>query len=148
MLATAASKGALFPRNPRQRVLPALLLLIDGAALVRAQRVRESVDQDFRHSVSYHTLNDRRCQLDLLLFALAGRLAEPLDQRASLVLGGDGKASIFIGLFGSLRAAYLRICVAPEMRSSMLSGVADGSWLVVGCSAATRRDAVDHVRLI
>src|SRR4051794_18273226 len=47
-----------FFRNAGQGVLPALLHLIDSAALVRAQRIREPVDQYFRHSVSYCPLDD------------------------------------------------------------------------------------------
>jgi hypothetical protein len=67
-------------------------------------------------------------ELDLFGFALAGRAASALDRRAFLSLGGEGKPGIFIRRSASLRAASLRICLALEMRSSMLAGVADGSW--------------------
>src|SRR5258707_6314621 len=49
--------------NPRQRILPARLLLIDGPALVGAQRVREPRDLYFRQSVSHRSLNHCRGEL-------------------------------------------------------------------------------------
>src|SRR5882757_2375407 len=48
----------------------------------------------------------------------------------------------------SLRAASLRISVALGIRSSMLSGMADGSWVIVGFSSAIRLGTVDCTPLI
>src|SRR4030088_723402 len=44
--------------NPRKRVLPAWLLLVDGAALVGAQRVGVPIYLHLRHAVSHDPLND------------------------------------------------------------------------------------------
>src|SRR6266550_3548288 len=90
--------------NPRQRVFPARLLLIDGAALVGAQRVREPIHLHFRQSVSHRSLSAR--------FS------------ASTAVARRAYSSAFSA---SLRAASLWICFALGMRSSMLSGMAEGS---------------------
>src|SRR4051812_24182575 len=60
-----------FLRNPRQRVLPTSFLLIDGAALVCAQRVGEPINLYFGQSVSHRPLDDGRGELDFLLLGFA-----------------------------------------------------------------------------
>src|SRR5213594_4532837 len=55
-----------FLRNARQRIFPTSFLLIDGAALVSAQRIGEAIDLDFRPSVAHRPLDHGRGQLDLL----------------------------------------------------------------------------------
>ena len=57
--------------NPRQRVLPTRFLLIDGTALVCAQRVGEPVHLYFRQSVSHRPLDNCRGKLDLFLLGFA-----------------------------------------------------------------------------
>src|SRR5205809_5956226 len=49
-----------FLRNPGQRVLPTSFLLIDGAALICAQRVGEAIHLHFGQSVSHRSLDDGR----------------------------------------------------------------------------------------
>src|ERR1700726_2225152 len=66
--------------NSRQRVFPARLLLIDGAAPVGAQRVGEPIHLHFRQSVSHRPLDDGRGELDLFFLGFARRTAEPVDQ--------------------------------------------------------------------
>src|SRR6266436_2797771 len=57
--------------NSGQRVFPARLLLIDGAALVGTQRVGEPIYLHFRQSVSHCALDDGRGKLDFFLLGFA-----------------------------------------------------------------------------
>src|SRR5262245_55130331 len=85
--------------DPRQRVLPARLLLIDGASLVGTQRIGEPIHLNFRQSVSYRALDHGRSQLDFFFLGFSRRAGEAVDQGTLLSLGGSSEASIFFGLF-------------------------------------------------
>ena len=113
--------------NPRQRVLPAWLLLIDGTALVGAQRVGEPIHLYFRQSVSHRPLDDGRGELDLFLLGFAGRTVEPLDQRMFLGFGGCGKAGILLRLFGLLEGRLLPDLLRTGDEIIDAAGMTDGS---------------------
>src|ERR1700716_3820402 len=103
--------------NPRKRVLPAWLLLVDGAALVGAQRVGEPIYLHLRHSVSHCPLNDGGGELDLFLLGFAGRTTEPLYQGAFLVFDRSGKTHVFVRLFGLLEGRFLLdlLCIGNQV---------------------------------
>ena len=71
----------------RKGLLPSRLLLIDGSALVGAQRIGKSVDLNLGQAVPHRALDDARSKLDLFIFSQAGWLAQLFDQGAFFRLG-------------------------------------------------------------
>src|ERR1700753_3231871 len=90
-----------------ERILPARLLLIDGAALVGAERVREAIDLDFAEAVSHRTLDHRRGELDLFVLGEIRGLAEPFDQGGLFRLDGGLPARKLVGFVRFLEGRLL-----------------------------------------
>src|SRR4029077_6537427 len=68
------------PGYPGQRVHPPRLLLIDGAAFVGAQLVRETVNLHLGHTVAYGPLDDPDGPPNSLFVGNARGLAQVIDQ--------------------------------------------------------------------
>ena len=77
-------------------LLPSPFLLIDGAPLVGAHRVRKAINTHFGQTILHRAVDDAHRATDCFLIRNAGRLGEFVKQR--LLLGLDlGK---FLGLLG------------------------------------------------
>src|SRR5215468_3542882 len=96
-----------FLRYPAQRLFPPLFHLIDGAALVAAQRIREAVDLHLGQAVADGALNDCRGELDLLVLGQARWLAQPVDQGLLLGLGRGEALCVLVGLLRLLEGRLL-----------------------------------------
>src|SRR5215468_11778737 len=89
-----------FLRYPAQRLFPALFHLVDGAALVAAQRIREAVDLHLGQAVANGALDYGRSELHLLLLRQTRRLAEPVDQGMLFGLGRRQALGMLVRLLG------------------------------------------------
>src|SRR5262245_8560358 len=67
-------------RQAGEGLLPAMLLLIDGAAAIRGQGVRKAADLDLGAAVVHGALDDRGGALHPFLVGDAGRLLEALEE--------------------------------------------------------------------
>jgi hypothetical protein len=93
-----------FPRYSRKRLFPTGLLLIDGAAVVDAQRVKETVDLDLGQPISHRAPDDGRRQLDLFVFSQARRFAQLFDQFSLFSFDRGLQTGVLFGLFGRLES--------------------------------------------
>src|ERR1700733_13217754 len=85
--------------NAGERLFPAWLLLIDGAATVCAQGIREAVDLNLLQAIADCPLDDARGQLDLFILREARRFAQLLDQCAFFRVRRSHPPKALLGLF-------------------------------------------------
>src|SRR5262245_38748174 len=88
-----------FLRRAGKCFFPARLLLIDGAALVRTQLVGKAKDLDLDCLIFHRSFDDRYPLPNCLLLGDARRLAELIDKRLLLGLGGGELSRLLFGLF-------------------------------------------------
>src|SRR5262249_25046887 len=106
------------PGDAREGRFPTRLLLIDGAASVRAKDVRETVDLDLGKTVVSRTFNDAGGLFHHVFIRQTGRLAQPLDQRLLLRLLTRMNAHCLGCLLGLSQGKLLhhRLCAGDEVR--------------------------------